>query len=83
MDSNSQKPINSNKTRLNVTVHDIIISEGMFFNIDRKPIFRKVLYLARNVFKSYIPLNTNLVPKELLDVIHEQNMKSNLTMLKK
>ena len=39
--------------------------------------------MSRNVSKKYILLNRNLTSKELLDVIHEQNMKSNLAMIKK
>ena len=39
--------------------------------------------LSRNVSKTYISPNRKLIPKELLDVIHEQNMKSNLAMIKK
>ena len=39
--------------------------------------------MSRNVSKTYIPPNRNLIPKELLDVIHEDNMKTNLAMIKK
>ena len=39
--------------------------------------------MLRNVLKTYIPPNRNLTSKELLDVIHEQNMKRNLAMIKK
>ena len=33
--------------------------------------------------KTYITTNRKLISKELLDVIHEQNMKMNLSMIKK
>ena len=39
--------------------------------------------MSRNVSKTYIPPNRNLISKELRDVIHELNMKSNLAMIKK
>ena len=39
--------------------------------------------LTRNVSKEYIPPNRNLISKELLDVIHEQNMKRSLAIIKK
>ena len=39
--------------------------------------------MSRNVSRTYIPPNRNIISKELLDVIHEQNMKSNLSMIKK
>ena len=44
--------------------------------------FQKVLYLARNISKDYNPPNIKLVVKDLLDVIHNDNMKSNLVMIK-
>ena len=73
----------SNDTRLNIAIADLIISEGITFNLAQEPRFKKVLELSRNVLKTYIPPNRNLVSKELLDVIHEQNMKRNLAMIKK
>ena len=39
--------------------------------------------MSRNVLKTFIPPNRNPVSKELLNVIHEQNMKINLAMIKK
>ena len=62
---------------------DLIISEGLTFNISQKPIFKKVLELSRKVLRIYIPPNRNLISRELLDVIHEQNMKRNLAMIRK
>ena len=73
----------SNENRLTISIADLIISEGFSFNIDQKPIFKEVLELARNVPKNYIPPNKKLIPKELIDAIHEQNMKRNLAMIKK
>ena len=43
--------------------------------------FEKVIYLARNVYKDYNPPNINIIVKDLLDVIHNDNMKSNLVMI--
>ena len=42
-----------------------------------------VLALARNVSKTHILPNRKPISKELLGVIHEHNMKSNLAMIKK
>ena len=67
--------MNSNETRLIVAIADIIISEGLSFNISHKPRFKKVLELARTVSKCYKPPNRNLISKDLLDVIHDQNME--------
>ena len=39
--------------------------------------------MSSNVLKTYIPPNRKLISKEVLDVIHEQNMKRNLAMIKK
>ena len=80
---NSQKLITSNETRLTIAIADIIITEGLSFNISQKPILKKVLELSRNVSKTCIPPNRKLISKEILDVIHEQNMKRNLAMIKK
>ena len=61
----------------------IIISEGLSFNLAQKPRFNNVLYLARNVSHGYNILNRKLISKDLLDDIHDHNMKINLTMIKK
>ena len=39
--------------------------------------------MSRNDSNTNIPTNRNIISKELLDVIHEQNIKSNLAMIKK
>ena len=39
--------------------------------------------MSRSVAKTYISPNRKLISKELLDVIHEQNMKMDLAMIKK
>ena len=78
-----KKLITSNDTRLTIAIADLIISDGLPFNLSQKPIFKKVMELSRNVLKTYIPPNRNLISKELLDVIHEHNMKRNLAMIKK
>ena len=83
IDGNSQKLITSNDTRLTIAIADLILSEGLPYNLSQKPRFNKVLELSGNVLKTYIPPNIKLVNKKLLDVIHEQNIKSNLAMIKK
>ena len=80
---NDQKLITSNDTRLTIAIADLIISEDLTFNLDQKSIFKKVMELSRNVLKTYILPNRKLISKELLDVIHEQNKKRNLAMIKK
>ena len=45
--------------------------------------FKKVFYLERTVSKCYQPPNRNLISKDLLDVIHDQNMERNLSLIKK
>ena len=60
-DNNTQKMMTSNETCLTVAIADLIISEGLSFNISQKPRFKKVLELARNVSKCYQPPNKNLI----------------------
>ena len=73
----------SNETRLIVAIADLIISEGLSFNLSQKTRFKKVLGLARTVSKCYQPPNRNLISKHLLDIIHDQNMERNLSLIKK
>ena len=82
-DNNTQKMMTSNDTRLTVASVDIIISEGLSLNISQKPTFKKVLELARTVSKCYRPTNGKLLSEDLLDVIHDQNMERNLSMIGK
>ena len=42
-----------------------------------------MLELARNVSKFYQPPNRKLISKNILDVIHDQNMERNLILIKK
>ena len=81
-DNNTHKMMTSNETRLTVAIADLIISEGLSFNIFQKPSF-KVLGLARTVSKCYQCPNRNLLFKALLDVIHDQNMERNLILIEK
>ena len=74
--------MNSNETRLTIAIADLIISEGLSFNISQKTRFKKVLYLARTVSKCYQPQNRKLTCKDILDVIHDQNMERNLSLIK-
>ena len=82
-DNNTQKMMTSNQTRLIVAIADIIISEDIYFNIYHKPRFKKVLDLERTVSKSYQPPNRKFISKDILDVIHDQNMERNLSLIKK
>ena len=82
-DNNTKKMMTSNETRLTFAITDIIIYEGLSFNLSQKPRFKKVLDLARNVSKCYQPPNINIITKDILDVIHDQNMERNLSLIKK
>ena len=73
----------SNETCLKVAIPDLIISEGLSFNISQKPRFKKVLKLARTVSKCYQPPNRKLISKDILDVIHDHNMERNLSLIEK
>ena len=82
-EQNTQKITTSNETRLTLETADLIISEGLHFNLAQKPRFKNVLDLAIKVSKVYQPTNRKLTSKDLLDEIHDQNMESNLSLIKK
>ena len=82
-DHNTQKIMTSYEARLTVAIVDLIISEDLYLNISKKPRFKKVLDLARNLSKGYQPPNIKLTYKDLLDIIHDQNMERNLSLIKK
>ena len=82
-ENNTQKMMTYNETRLTVAIAGFIISEGLSFNIYQKYRFKKVLDLAKTVSKCYQPTNRNLISKDLLGVIHDQNMERNLSLIKK
>ena len=82
-DKNKQQIMTSNETCLTVEISDLIISERLSFNISQKTRFNKVLELARNVSKFYQPPKRKLISKDLLDVIHDQNMERNLSLIEK
>ena len=71
------------ETRLTVAIDDLIIYEGLSFNLSQKPRFKKVFDLSRTVSKCYQPANRKLIYRNLLDVIHDQNMERNLSLIKK
>ena len=79
--NNTQNMMTSNDARLTVEISDIIISEGLYFNLSQKPMFKKVIDLARTVLKSYQPTNRNLIDKDSLDVIRDQNTERNLILI--
>ena len=64
-DHNTHKMMTSNKTLLTVAIVDLIISEGLYFNIAQKPMFDKVLDLSRNVSKGRQPPKIKLTSKDL------------------
>ena len=78
-ENNTQKMITSNETCLTVAIADLIISEGLSFNLSQKIRFKKVPELARTVSKCYQPPNRKLISKDLLGVINDQNMERNLS----
>ena len=82
-DNNTQKMMNYNETQITVAIANLIISEGFSFNLSQKPRFKKALDLARTVSKIYHPPNRKLISKGLLDVIHDQNMERNFSLIKK
>ena len=82
-DNNTQKMMTSNETRLTVAIADLIISEGLSFNLSHKLRFKKVLDLARTVSKCYQPPTRKLISEDILDVIHDQNMESHLSLIEK
>ena len=73
----------SNETRLTIAIEDLNISDGLSFNLSHKPRFNKVLDLRRTVSNSYQPPNINLIYKDLLCVIHYDNMERNLILIRK
>ena len=82
-DNNTQKMMTSDETRLTVAIVDLVIYEGLSFNLSQKPRFKKVLDLAITVSKCYQPPNRKLISNDLLDVIHDQNMERNLSLIEK
>ena len=60
-DNNTQKMMTYNETRLTVAIADLVISEGLSFNLSQKPRFKKVLELARYASKCYQPPNRQLI----------------------
>ena len=72
-----------NETRLTVSITDLIISEGISFNLAHKPRFNKVIDLVIIVSKIYQSPNRKLISKDILYVIHDQNMERNLSLIKR
>ena len=73
----------SNETHLTVAIANLISCEGLYFNISQTPGFKKVLDLELNVSKCYKPQNRKLISKDILDIIHDQSMEGNLSLIKK
>ena len=62
-------------------MYGLIISEGIYFNLDQKPWFRKVLDLARNLSKGYQYKNRKIISNDITDRIHDQNIERNLSLI--
>ena len=73
----------SNETRLTLAISNLTIYEGISFSVYQKPRFKKVFDLARTMPKLYQPPNRKLTSKDLLGIIHDQNMESNLSSILK
>ena len=73
----------SNETHLTVAITDLIISEGLSFNLSQKHMFKKVLELVRTVSKCYQPPKRKIISKYLSYVIHDHNMERSLSLIKK
>ena len=82
-DYNTQKMMTYSDTRLTAAITDLVISEGISYNLSQKPRFKKVIDFSINVLKFYQPPNRKLISKDLLGVIHDQNMERNLILIKK
>ena len=82
-DHNTHKIITSNKTLLTVAMLNIIISEGLSFNLAQKSSFKKVFVLGRNMPKVYQHPNRKLTPEDIMDVFHDQNMERILSLINK
>ena len=82
-DNNTQKMMTSNETCLTFAIADLIISEGLSFNLAQKPRFKKVLELAKYASIRYQPPNRKLISNDLLDVIYDQNTERNLSLIEK
>ena len=73
----------SNKTHITEEIYDLIISKGLSFNLAQKPRFDKMLGLTRNLTRGCQPPNINLIPKDLLGVIHDHTIEKKLSLIKK
>ena len=71
----------SSETCIIVAIADLIIAEGLYFNIGQKPRFKKVLYLARKLSIGYQPPNRNIISKNIMDLIHDKNMERNFIFI--
>ena len=82
-DNNTQNMMTSDDTRLTVAINDLIISDGLYFNLSPKPRLKTVLDLARTVSNCYQPPMRKLIYKDLLGVIYDHNMERSLILIKK
>ena len=82
-DHNTQGMMTCNETRLTVAIANVIICEGISLNLSQKSSVKKLLDLERNVSKFYQPPHRKLTSKDLLDLIHDQNAETKLSLIKK
>ena len=82
-DNNTQNIMTSNETCITVAISDVIISEGLYFELSKKTVFKKVLDLERTVSRSYQPPNRKLISKDISGVFHDENMERNLSLILK
>ena len=82
-DNKTQNMMTSNEIHLTVAIADLIIYKGLSFNLAHKPRFKKLLGFSRTVSKSYQYLNRNMISEDICDVINDQIMERNLSLIKK
>ena len=67
--------ITSNETDLKVSIANLVIYKGLYFNISQKPRFKKVVDLENIVSECYQPPNKRFISKDILDVISDIKWK--------
>ena len=53
----------SNDTCITIDIADLIISEGLSFNLSQKSRYKKILNLAKEIPQTYIPPNIKVIYK--------------------
>ena len=81
-DHNTQKIITSNETHLIVKIYDLVISEGLYFNLSQKHRFKKVIDLAINAQKVVNLQTEQLYPRIFCMQLMIITWKVNLILIK-